>query len=631
MKKFYFLVLIIFINVLAHSQTHVECSRTKSFLSNQERSATLSTDYIALTEEYDVHFYFLDLNVENTSVDVSGTVEIHATSKVPLLDTFMVELHTNHSISDIRVDGVSSSFSRAGTAVIVPVNFSQGDQFIVSIDYSGTAPFGWGMRNATAFGNGVTWTLSESFSAYEWWPCKQSLTDKADSVYVFLTTDQSNLAGSNGVLTNVVDLGNGMNRYEWKSKYPIDYYLISIAVSNYDEYVIYANPTAAPNPIPIVNYVYSGMLSNYQSNIDMTADFIEYFSDIYGLYPFYEEKYGHCMAPMGGGMEHQTMTTQSAFYDELTVHELGHQWFGDNVTCASWTDIWLNEGFASYTEELMLEHFSPGDEVQYMQDRHDNIMSQPGGSVYVSDSLNENVIFSGRLTYDKGAAILHTFRYIMKNDLVFFEVLRTYQTTFADSTAHVSDFKAIAENISGLDLTPFFDEWFYGEGFPTYNIEWDIFEDVLYLHLTQTTSATTPLFTTELELKITDSDGNFLQQRFPVTSNDEIFSIPWTSGITSIEIDPDNWIINEDGTITENDGLAELYHDSIKFYVYPNPNNGSFVVDCSSQSEMRVYSVDGKLIQTLQLQIGKNDIQLDLAPGMYYLQNDFMVKTLIVN
>jgi aminopeptidase N len=183
-----------------------------------------------------------------------------------------------------------------------------GQNFSVKVFYNGTPPTaatnplgGSGMSNATSptWGNKVTWSLSEPFSAYEWWPCKQSLTDKADSCAVKITVPSNCKAGSNGVLENVVDLGNGSTRYEWKHRHPIDFYLISVAVSKYVDYTIYANPIGAPAPIPIQNYIYDNpqCLPNFQADIDETVDFMELYWSIFGPYPFADEKYGHCMAP----------------------------------------------------------------------------------------------------------------------------------------------------------------------------------------------------------------------------------------------------------------------------------------------------------------------------------------------
>ena len=175
----------------------------------------------------------------------------------------------------------------------------------------------------------VVWSLSEPFSAYEWFPCKQSLRDKADSSFVAVTVPDTCKAGSNGVLINTVPLGNGFTRYEWKNKHAIDYYLISVAVAKYIEYSFYANPVGAPNPILIQNFIYDNPQTfiYFEDEINETGDFIELFYDLYGPYPFEDQKYGHCMAPIGGGMEHQTMTTQGSFSKGLTAHELAHQWW----------------------------------------------------------------------------------------------------------------------------------------------------------------------------------------------------------------------------------------------------------------------------------------------------------------
>jgi len=348
--------LLLTIGLVGHSQAGLVCSHLKTDHMANDRSATLSLDYIELTKEYDVHFYFLDVNLERTSTNISGSVEIHVKVTAPVLDTFLFELHEDLVITDILLNGTTSqAFTREVSAVIVPLSFILDDEFYMEVVYAGTPPVtggtgfgGSGMTNddSPTWGNFATWSLSEPFSAYEWFPCKQHLEDKSDSVWTFITTSSENMAGSQGILTNVLDVGGGQSRYEWKSNYPIDYYLISVAVAKYVDYTIYANPTGATGPIMIQNFIYDNpsTLPFFKNEIDKTVDMLEYYSDLYGIYPFELEKYGHCMVPIGGGMEHQTMTSQGYFVAGLTAHELGHQWFGDHVTCASWADIWLNEG-----------------------------------------------------------------------------------------------------------------------------------------------------------------------------------------------------------------------------------------------------------------------------------------------
>jgi len=638
MKNF---LLTLFVGIFLSStiliaQSGLQCSHLKSQGTSFDRSNALTLAHIALTEKYDVHFYKLDVAVERTSTDISGTVEIHVNVKSPILDTFLFELFEDIPITDIQLDGITSvPFTRINSAVIVPVNFVAGDSFFMKITYAGTPPTaltnplgGAGMTNdfSPSWGNQVTWTLSEPFSAYEWMPCKQSLTDKADSVYVFITTDASNMAGSNGILTDIVDVGGGKMRYEWKSNYKIDYYLISIAVAQYVEYSYFANPVGGSQPVLVQNFVYNNpaTLPYFQNEIDNVGSFIEYFSTLYGIYPFELEKYGHCMAPIGGGMEHQTMTTLGYFDDGLTVHEMGHMWFGDNVTCASWSDIWLNEGFASYTEHLMWEYFYPGDEVQDMQNRHDDVMSAPNGSVWVLDSLAEGSIFSGRLVYNKGASIIHTMRFLINDDAVFFDVLKTYQTIFADSSAHASDFKNILETQSGINFTNFFNEWYYGQGYPTYNVEFNQVNSQVFIEVNQTVSmpGVTPYFTNDLEVALTDNFGvTTIYRLSDFAGATSLYSVNFTGTLASVEIDPNNWIINAAGTIIENTSLVAIDKNENNFSVYPNPANSIIVVELTEMTAFQIYNSMGQVVKTGILNAGKNQLEIgDLSKGVYTIK-----------
>ncbi|MFK8045996.1 MAG: M1 family aminopeptidase [Crocinitomicaceae bacterium] len=646
--KHFFLGVFTLISALTIAQTGSHyCAKHKaaSSLFTQDRSNTLNVSQIATTELYDVHFYKLDLNVERTTTDISGEVEIHATVLASSLNLFLFELHEDLTINSIFVNGINSTFIRNGSAVEVPVNFAQNDNVEVAVNYGGLPPnqatnplAGGGINNgfSNSWGNQVTWTLSEPFSAYEWWPCKQSLTDKADSVYVYLTTDSINKAGSNGVLKQVIDLGNGKHRYEWESLYPINYYLISLSVAKYVDYSVYANPAGAINPVLIQNYIYDNpaTLPNFQNEIDNTVDFLEHFSTLFGLYPFYEEKYGHCMAPFGGGMEHQTMTTQGWFEDGLTAHELGHQWFGDNVTCATWADIWLNEGFASYTEYLMEEQFNPGDEDAFMQNVHNNVMSQPGGSVWVEDSLNTGRIFNGRLTYDKGNAIVHTLRFLVNNDAVFFDILKAYQTQYGGGTARVEDFKIIAENLSGLDLTNYFNEWYYGEGFPTYSIKYVGTGSETIVQVSQTTSSPgkTPYFTNDLQIQLQASNGSLGTYILPITGPVSNHALPFSSTVSNIVIDPNNWIINQNGSIVEEQSILAIKASEVDVMtVYPNPTNEYIWVVLPKASPIIIFDATGKVVINENGFIGAQKIDLsNFKPGKYLVKSNGETKTFII-
>lgn len=534
-----------------------------------------------LLNNYDVKFYKLDISLGNTSTYIEGNVIINAVVQNNPLDIFVVELIDSMNVDSVFINSVNYSFVHLGDIIYVPVYpvISIGSSFTAQIYYNGdpsSSGFFSGISNDSDWwwGNQVTWTLSEPFNAKVWWPCKQALEDKADSVYVFITTDSTLKAGSNGILTAVVPLPGGKVRYEWKSNYPIDYYLISAAVASYVEYNIYAKPVGLLDSILIQNYVYDnpGCLPFYKSEIDKTAGLIELFSDLFGMYPFKDEKYGHCMAPLGGGMEHQTMTTLSVFYFWLVAHELGHQWFGDNVTCATWQDIWINEGLASYTEyvadQYLVSQITADDR---MKNAHDTVISIPDGSVYIpfQDADNVGRIFDWRLSYRKGMALVHIIRFELQDDSVFFQVLRNFQEQYKDSVATGMDFKNVLEATSGMDFTDFFAQWYFGEGYPTYDITWYKHNNTLTFTAVQTAStATTPLFKMLMEYKVYYNGGDTIIQVYQ-TQNTQTFNVYLPYEIDSMEVDPNNWVLNKVGDVQM--GVFTEFYSNSYFICTPNP------------------------------------------------------------
>jgi aminopeptidase N len=610
--------------------------KTKNF---NAKSNTLSLNQITETDRYDVTFYNLDLNMTNQTTSLSGFVDIHGKAKENL-DSVLFELFDSFTIDEIRLNDVPVLYSRNLSAIKVAVNLLTNESFKISVFYHGTPPNGAtnplggsGMTNATSpsWGNRITWSLSEPFSAFEWFPCKQSLTDKADSVDVNLTVPSACKGGSNGVLTNEIDLGNGNTRFEWKHRHPIAYYLISVAVGEYIDYTIYANPVGVTNPVEIKNYIYNNpqTLTNFIQDIDETVDFLEYFSEIFGLYPYHEEKYGHCMAPLSGGMEHQTMTTQGFFEKTLTAHELAHQWWGDLVTCKSWADIWVNEGFASYAEYLMLQEMYPNEAATDMNNRHTNIKSQLGGSVWVEDSLNSNRIFSGRLSYDKGAAIIHTLRYILNDDAQFFQALNNFLNIYKNSNAMGIDVQHELELISGLDLSEAFEQWYFGEGFPTYSAKWNLVDNKLHVQINQTVSmpSVTPLFTNPLDVRFQRTGLSDTIIRFDISAQSSNFIIENLGTISNLtQIDPNNWLINSVGTIQRdfNLNLANIELQEIKeiIEIYPNPSTDILEINLNTEEEFNLIILDtkGKICYSKAMNsIEKIDIS-SFEAGLYLFQ-----------
>jgi aminopeptidase N len=613
-----------------HAQTNVyTCNKSKTY-KHKVKSNTLPLNYIQETEKYDVIHYDLDLKANNMNTNLVGTVKMTAIANENI-DTVIFELFPSYTIDTLLVNQNTALFSWRETGIHCKVNVKKGEKFTISTSYSGKAPdestnplggAGYSQKQSPSWKKNVSWTLSEPFSAYEWFPCKQSLTDKIDSVSIKITVPDSCMAGSNGLLQNITSLPNNQKCFYWKHLQPIDYYLISFSVANYIDYSLYAHPKDADS-ILIQNYVYPNALAKFKDQIDNTADFIEYYSDIYSLYPFQKEKYGHCMAPISGGMEHQTMTTLGFFDEELVAHELAHQWWGDHVTCGSWSDIWLNEGFATYSEYLMLAKLFPGSEKGKLNDIHNSVLSVSNGSTWVKDSLNENSIFSRELVYDKGAAIIHTLRYIIQNDALFFQALRNYQSEFGFKTATASDFKKSVEKTTGIDLTNYFNEWYYGEGYPTYAAKLIPKSDnTVELTVTHKGSAPniTPCFTNPIDIRISRTNKTDTIIRVAITSNLQKTSFSLALGLKEvIEIDPTNFIVNRVEQFTNH---IDTMHDNI--LIYPNPTQDFITIELKNpmNATVKLISIDGKIL--IEKTFSK-ETQLDIrnqSPGSYILVID---------
>jgi hypothetical protein len=398
------------------------------------------------------------------------------------------------------------------------------------------------------------------------------------------------------------------------------------------EYNNYAKPAAlGSDSILIQNFLVNNptYFSNNKALIDKTPRYMEKFSELFGLYPFYKEKYGHAQAFIGGGMEHATMTTIQNFEEHLVAHELAHQWFGDNVTCATWNDIWLNEGFATYGQVLMQEKLPalfPTSAAAQMNSLHQGVLSNPGGSVYVpiADSYNEGRIFNYRLSYGKGAAVVHSLRFEMQNDTLFFNTLKTFQQRFKDTFATTSDFKQVAEQVSGKNLTDFFNQWVYGEGYPTYSVTYYKQDtDTLVLNISQVTSmpGVTPVFKGLMEYKISSQQGDTVI-RIRQTANEQNFKIYYKKSPTGVEVDPNNWVINKVGSTVVGTNTITAAEGGVK--IYPNPAHSSISIRFGDMlfDNLQIVDAKGRVIQTLSLPRGVTlyTLPVKVSTGVYFLR-----------
>ncbi len=646
-KTLLFIVLLHFTFIKASTQNfsflsgETGCSRAK--LAKHFFNEKNSSSQTPLLHDYDVTFYFLDLAAENDTTYINGNVTINAVVTAQELDTFAIELVQELNVDSILFNGNSLAFIHNSDEIFVPLAspLVNGSNMTARIYYHGTPSskgFETGIYTSydTIWNKHVTWTLSEPFNAKTWWPVKQDLNDKADSAWVFITTSAINKAGSEGLLTATIPLPDNKVRYEWKTKYPIDYYLLSFAVADYQDYSIYAHPAdMGGDSLLIQNYIYNspGCLDHYKSDLDQTAETMNLFTDLFSAYPFREEKYGHCLTGIHGGMEHQTMTTLDGFQFEIVAHELGHMWFGDNVTCASWNDIWLNEGFATYADYMAMEKIAAGDwPHKWLQVFQASVLSEPDGSIYVpmEDVINENAdrIFNGRLSYAKGGIFLHMIRYEIQDDTVFFQALKNYQTDYAGGTASVSDFISVLNQTSGINFNEFFDQWYYGQGYPVYSVNWSQSATGFELHLSQTSSDPdiTPFFKIHMPVKVFFNNSTDTTLRIYQTQPDMTFDFPFTNEIDSIAIDPNLWVLKKVASIN---GISDNGKENT-IRIYPNPVSDQINVRISDNQncELTVFDMYGQIVKRYRLSQPVNTIYAgDLLKGLYVAKINFHEKT----
>jgi len=612
----------------------IVCSKQK-LKNNVLLKASFSNErFVDLLSSYDVKYHFLNLSVEADTTFISGSVQTNIIA-LQTIDTFAFELHQDLQIDSI-LDAQSNryKFSSVNDEIYVPLSaaLQTNQSFSFKIYYHGTPPsgasaaIGNGFSNdfSTNYGTRVTWSLSQPYVAKEWWPCKQSLTDKIDSVKIHVTTSSINKVGSNGLLKNIVPLPNNKHRYEWESKYPIDYYLISVSVGNYFENIDYAKPKGIQDSILILSYLYNEQAyTDNKKTLGECKDVLSYYSECFGLYPFYKEKYGHSMAPFSGGMEHQTMTTLGVISYDVMVHELAHQWFGDKVTCSSWSDLWLNEGFATYAELLAYEKFYP----QYLANKLLSKMNgakQGYGSVFISDTASVERLFNSNLTYNKGGIVLHMLRWYI-GDSLFFKSLKTYTNQFAFQTANTQNFKAICEQVSGKDLTAFFQEWIMGTGYPNYQINWNYTNGTAHFNVFQTNyQGAGNLFSIDLPIRLFFANGDSTDihlQGNALATNYTKLNV--ADSIIRVEFNSKRQIM-ANGIVSKDTMLTSI-HEIIEkplLNLYPNPCDEKLSVHASMQMpiELSLFDMSGKLLRSVIQTKEEETILLPETEGVYVIQ-----------
>lgn len=381
--------------------------------------------------KFDVQYYNLNISVDPLSQSINGILGITAKSVINDLERILLDLSGNLTVTAVTGTDIDTFFHESDLIdIALTTPLSAGELTSITVEYEGKPrPEGLGSFIFGNRGNGepLIWTLSQPFFAHTWWPCKDLPEDKADSVDVVITVPDGLTAVSNGVLRQTVENPDGTKTFFWHEGYPVPPYLVSLAVSGYDvRKDIFT--TAGGDTMPVEFYVTpekSGAVFGPGSAFPQTLDMLRVFSELFGNYPFLNEKYAQVEFGAGGGMEHQTATSlnvppagPNVF---LVSHELAHQWWGDFITCRDWHHIWLNEGFATYSEGIYLESLGGK---PALKDFIGSITAPPGewGSVFRDNIDDVDDILTG-VVFEKGAWVLHMLRSVV-GDALFFEILR---------------------------------------------------------------------------------------------------------------------------------------------------------------------------------------------------------------
>lgn len=571
MKKFTVILFSFFICFIAKSQD-VGCKYFETLKHHFQNPKTTNLSF-----NYDLKFHRLEFEVNPTQFYIKGAITTYFKTKTGNFNQIHFDLSDSLTVDSVIYHGNNTSFNRSIANVLqinLPAPLNNGVLDSITVYYQGppTSSFGFGAFSIGTHGptnsDPMLWTLSEPYGAMDWWPCKQSLNDKIDSIDLYITCPKPFIAASQGLLKKITDNGTSQT-FIWKHRYPIPAYLISLAVA---DYAFFSHSVTLTNgTLPIDNYVFKedSFMAYYMTQEVIPQ--IQFYDSLFGPYPYMNEKYGHAQFGWGGGMEHTTLSSMGSFGKSLIAHELAHQWFGDKITCESWEHIWLNEGFATYLTALTYERFDP-DTVWYnwKKDQRDFITLQLNGSVWCNDTTDINRIFNSRLTYNKGAFLLHMLRWEL-GDSLFFQGIRNYinDTSLSYSYALTSDLQTHLENVSGLNLNEFFNDWFYGEGWPSYQIEWSQnASNTLFLTVNQTPSHNSvSFFEMHLPIKCYGNNTDTLI-RIEHTANNQAFTIPLNFKIDSVVFDPDISILSKNNSVVQS--IQELNFEN-DLTVYPNP------------------------------------------------------------
>jgi len=477
----------------------------KPFTENR-LAATIPSRADSLTG-FDVQKYEITLSINDQTHVINGNVLATVLAEENL-SSLSYELNAL-TVSSVLVNGSPATFTHNGGIINISLNIPAGQTFTTQVFYSGTPQLTSNIYHiGMIFSANTVFTISDPDAARQWWPCYDHPWDKA-IVDLHITMRSDWKVAANGLRDSIVDHGNGTSTTHWLGQHPMTTYLACITAGPYVEI------SQSAGTLPILNFVMPNQYNHALADFAFVPQMIDYFSQVFGPYPF--EKYGHTVVSMStyGAMEHQTMTTLGNYiitgngaYENTIAHELAHQWYGNAVSFLTFKDVWLSEGFATYSEHLWTDkRFGWDSACAYVASSYHqyymNWENSAGPQVIYNPGFNN---YFAPPSYEKAASVLHMLR-LKLGDTAFFQLLNQWFTTYMHSNAVTSEFQTMAEQIGDVDLNQFFNQWIYGSGIPS--LEYSIWNneqsDSPGMIIARSTSPTSTDFHIEVPFRITVS------------------------------------------------------------------------------------------------------------------------------
>lgn len=419
---------------------------------------------------YDAQHYTLDITWNDQTDELNAVVTLQARA-LQDLSAFNLDFR-GFTINALEVNQQTAAYQRSGQELIITPSdrVSAEASFTVTVAYTGVPGKGIGGYDAvfsggwTRYSSGV-YVASEPDGAQLWFPVNDHPLDKA-TYTLKITVPEAYVVAANGLLQEVTRNNDATVTYLWEATTPMASYLVTVNIGDFVE-----QTSEGANGLPIRHYFPTDLAEDSRQAFAHFADIIAYYNGLFGMYPF--EAAGAVLADLNlpFALETQTLilfgkqiSVKDTDSEIVIAHELAHHWFGNSISLSEWKDIWLNEGFATYASMLWLEHSQGRAAFEKQMDEFYTIIQRQPRNFTPPGSPQADNLFNGGV-YLRGAWTLHALR-LLVGDQVFFNILRTYYERFQYGNVTTQDFMAVAEEISGEDLTAFFNSWLYGDEVP---------------------------------------------------------------------------------------------------------------------------------------------------------------------